>query len=329
MMKAVQCHDCTGLDALSLEEIDSPVPGTGQVQIQVSATGVNFPDLLLVQGKYQTRVEPPFIPCIECSGVISAIGDGVSNLQVGDRVVTMMQAGALAEFCVVDQSQVLPIPDVLPIAQAAGFAVTHGTMMHAYRDNACLTEKDTVLIMGASGGIGVAAVRLARAMGAEVIAAASSDAKLSYALNAGANHVINYSRESLRERVSELTNSVGVSVVVDPVGGSMALDAIKSMAWGGRYLVIGFADGEIPAIPANLLLLREATVHGVWWGVWSARNPDRSSENFRLMAEWVAQGKLKIDAPQVWPLDQFRQAFDAIASRQALGKNIIIVNPDL
>ena len=260
------------------------------------------------------------MPGNEAAGVVEAVGDGVSRIRPGDRVIVTPKAGAFAEKCIVPETLCMPLPDGLSFEQGAGFTITYATSYHALRNRGRLQPEETVLVLG------ITAVELAKALGARVIAAASSDEKLAFAREAGADETINYSTSSLREAVRELTGDEGVDLVYDPVGGELAQLAFRSLAWHGRYLVIGFASGEIPSFPANIALLKEASVIGVWWGTWGNRNPDDSKRDLMELATMADQGKLKPRVTETYPLDQFVDAFAAITQRRAKGKVVLTMD---
>jgi len=322
-MRALVCNRYGTAQDLAVEDVAAPSAGSGEVVVDVKAAGLNFPDLLSIAGKYQVRTEPPFVPGLEASGVVSSVGEGVSGYQPGDRVMLTVLDGAFAEQCVVEASRLMPLPSSLSFEQGAGFAITYATSYHAFRQCAPIEPGQTVLVLGAAGGVGTTAVEIASYMGARVIAAASSAEKLEFARKAGASDGVDYSGQSLKETVRKLTDGQGVDVVYDPVGGELARQALSALGWGGRYLVVGFASGEIPSFPANLLLLKEASAVGVYWGDWAARNPELSASNMREIANLVVDGKLQPRITQSYALERFAEAFDALASRRAMGKVII------
>lgn len=319
-MRALVCKEYGPPESLALEEHADPVAGDGEILIDVAAAGINFPDVLAIAGKYQVKTPTPFIPGNEAAGVVAAVGDGVNDYRVGDRVIINSAGGAFAEKCVAKANQAMPLPEGLNFEQGAGFSVTFGTSYHALKQCARLQEGETVLVLGAAGGVGITAVEIAKAMGARVIAAASTDEKLAFASSAGADETINYSREPLKERVKELTDGQGADVVYDPVGGELANQAFRATAWHGRYLVIGFASGDIPQFPANIALLKEASIVGVWWGTWAAKNPGEQIRNMQELAALVAAGTLTPRTTASFALDDFVDAFRAITERRALGK---------
>jgi NADPH2:quinone reductase len=322
-MRALVCKRFGTIADLAIEDLASPQPRDGQVVVDVRAAGLNFPDLLTIAGQYQVRTEPPFVPGLEAAGVVSSVGDGVSSYSPGDRVILTSLQGAFAEQCVVDASRLLPLPEFMSFEQGAGFAITYATSYHAFRQRAPIQPGQTVLVLGASGGVGTTAVEIASQMGARVIAAASTGDKLEFARQAGAADLVNYSSHPLKEAVRGLTDGRGADVVYDPVGGAMARQALSALAWDGRYLVVGFASGEIPSFPANILLLREASIIGVYWGDWAAKNPTVAESNMKEVADWVEQGKLKPRITAAYPLDRYQEAFSELAGRRVLGKVVL------
>jgi len=322
-MRALVCKEYGPPDSLLVEELDDPVPGDGQVLVDVEAAGINFPDVLVIAGQYQDKTPPPFVPGNEAAGTVAAVGKGVSCFAVGDQIVITTRGGAFAEKCVADEHSAARLPDTLDMEQGAGFAVTYGTSYHALKQSARLAAGETVLVLGAAGGVGIAAVEIAKALNAHVIAAASSDEKLDFAARAGADETINYSEVSLKETVKDMTNGAGVDVVIDPVGGELAGEAFRATAWHGRYLVIGFASGNIPKFPANIALLKEASVVGVWWGTWAARNPELQVGNMVELAELIRSGKLSPQVTESFALEDFGDAFRSITERRALGKVVL------
>jgi NADPH2:quinone reductase len=319
-MRALVCKEFGSTDALVIEELDDPVPLSGEVLVDIHAAGINFPDILVIAGQYQLKTPPPFIPGNEAAGVVSKVGDGVTRFAVGDKIIVMLRGGAFAEKCAVDENMAYQLPDQLTFEQGAGFSVTYCTSYHALKQNANLKAGETLLVLGAAGGVGTTAVSIGKAMGARVIAAASSDEKLEFAKSMGADETINYSRTPLNNALKDLTGGVGADVVYDPVGGDVALLALRATAWHGRYLVIGFASGEIPEFPANLPLLKEASIIGVWWGAWSAKNATKQVKNVHEMAAMIADGRLSPQVTKTYALDDFREAFRSISERKVKGK---------
>ena len=325
-MRALVCKQHGPPESLVLEEQADPQPGPGEVRVGVRAAGINFPDVLVIAGTYQVKTAPPFVPGNEAAGIVEAVGEGVANLKAGDRVIATPQGGAFADKCIVPEKLCLPLPEALSFEQGAGFTVTHATTYHAFRQCTELRAGETLLVLGAAGGVGSSAVEIGKALGARVIAAASSEDKLQFAREAGADQTINYSDTSLREAVRELTAGTGVDVVYDPVGGELAQMALRSLAWHGRYLVIGFACGEIPAFPANIALLKEASIIGVWWGTWAARNPPQSLQNMHELAAMIEERKLVPRVTERYPLDRYADAFAAITERRARGKVVLTMD---
>jgi len=322
-MKALICREYGPPESLVIEERPDPQPSAGEVLVNVRAAALNFPDLLIINGSYQVKTEPPFIPGNEAAGVVEAVGEGVTRFRPGDRIIATPTTGAFAEKCLAAETQCMSLPENLGFEQGAGFTITYATTYHAFRQSTELRSGETVLVLGAAGGVGIAAVELAKHFGARVIAAASSPEKLEFARQAGADETIDYSEQSLRDAVRELTGGRGVDVVYDPVGGSLAEQAFRSLAWHGRYLVIGFASGEIPRFPINIALLKEASVIGVWWGTWSMHSPDDSLQNMVELASLVEQDKLKPRVSERYPLQRYTEAFAAIVQRRARGKVVL------
>lgn len=324
-MKAVLCKAFGPAETLVLEEIPSPEAKQNEIVLDVHAAGVNFPDTLIIEGKYQFKPPFPFSPGGEASGMISAVGEKVSHLKVGDRVMALTGWGSFAEQIAVAGYNVLPIPDAMDYTTAAGFSMTYGTSMHALKQRANLQPSETLLVLGASGGVGLAAVEIGKAMGARVIAAASSADKLAVAKAAGADELINYSETNLKDEIKRLTNGLGVDVIYDPVGGDLFDQAIRAIAWNGRLLVVGFASGRIPELPVNLALLKGASVVGVFWGSFAQRQPQDNAANFQQLFTWYAEGKLKPLISQVYPLDKAADAINALGQRKAVGKVVVSV----
>jgi len=322
-MKALVCNEYGSAENLEITEVDNPVPGNGEVLVDVRAAGVNFPDLLVIGGKYQVKTPPPFVPGSEACGVVLAAGEGVTRFSPGDRVIITPTLGAFAQQCVAPQNFCMPLPENMTFEQGAGFTITYATSYHAFRQSTELKPGETVLVLGAAGGVGTTAVELARAMGTTVIAAASSEEKLAFARQAGADETINYSEVSLREAVKTLTDGRGVDVVYDPVGGDLAQEAFRSLARQGRYLVVGFASGDIPAFPANIALLKEASIIGVWWGTWGKNHPQQLLQNMVELVSMVEQGLLTPRVTEQYPFSRFAEAFSAISERRARGKVVL------
>jgi len=325
-MKAILCKAFGPADTLVLEETASPEIKKNEILLDVHAAGVNFPDTLIIEGKYQFKPPFPFSPGGEAAGVVAAVGEKVTHLKVGDRVMGLTGWGAFAEQTAVPAYNVLPIPDSMDFETAAAFSMTYGTSMHALRQRGNLQPGETLLVLGASGGVGLAAVEIGKAMGARVIAAASTAEKLEVARKAGADELINYSEGGIKDRLKELTGGQGVDVIYDPVGGSLFEEAFRSIAWNGRMLVVGFAAGDgIPALSANLPLLKGASLVGVFWGAFAQRQPQDNAANFQQLFAWHAEGKLKPLVSQTFPLAQASEAIDTLAQRRAVGKVVVKV----
>lgn len=322
-MRALVCNEYGSTQNMAVEQRDDLEPGEGQVLIDVRGAGVNFPDILTVEGKYQFKPPLPFIPGTEVSGVITKVGKGVTGRSVGDEVVGTTQTGAFADQIVTSEHSTFLKGDTMSFEQAAGFAITYGTSYYALKQQANLQEGETVLVLGAAGGVGVSCIQIAKAMGARVIAAASTDDKLDYACKAGADLRINYSNENLKEKVKELTGGKGADVIYDPVGGDYSEQAFRAVAWDGRFLVIGFAAGPIPRMPLNLALLKGASLVGVFWGSWMARDPLASKQNFEELVEMVDTGSFSPLVSEVYSMHDFQKAFACISERRAKGKVVL------
>jgi NADPH:quinone reductase len=324
-MKAIICDRFGPIEALRCGICEDPALASGSVLIKVAAAGVNYPDVLIVQGQYQTKPQTPFVPGSEAAGVVAKVGEGVTGLALGDRVVAFTGSGAFAEYAAVNESQVYCLPDGTDLELAAGVLITYGTSYHALKDRAALGQGETLLVLGAAGGVGLAAVEIGKRLGARVIAAASSEEKLSVAREHGADETINYAAEDLRARVKALTEGRGVDVAYDPVGGAHTLAAVKSLAWGGRHLVVGFASGDIPSIPANLLLLKSAASLGVWWGTSLRADPQHHAQNIRQIFRYIADRSLRPRIDARFPLEQAVAALNHVKERKALGKVLLTV----
>ena len=324
-MKAVLCKAFGPADTLVVEEVNSPEIKKNEVLLDVHAAGINFPDTLIIEGKYQFKPPFPFSPGGEAAGVISAVGEKVSHLQVGQRVMALTGWGSCAEQVAVPAYNILLMPEGMDFPTAAAFSMTYGTAIHALKQRGALQEGETLLVLGASGGVGLAAIEIGKAMGARVIAAASSAEKLEVARQAGADELINYQDEDVRERLKTLTKGQGVDVIIDPVGGDLFETVFRSIAWNGRMLVIGFASGTIPSLPANLPLLKGAAVIGVFWGAFAQRQPQDNVANFQQLFAWYTQGKLKPLVSQTFPLEETAAAINTLGARKAVGKLVIKV----
>lgn len=322
-MKALLCTELGGPELLSVRELPSPQPAAGEVRIDVHAGAFNYPDTLIIQGRYQEKPPLPFTPGCELAGVISAVGDGVDGFAVGDRVFAVPGWGAFAEQVVVAVEKVYRLPVGVDLAAAACLTYTYGTSLYALRDRAGLRRGETLLVLGAGGGTGLAVIELAKLLGARVIAAAAGSAKLEAARSAGADETVDYERENLRTRLKELTGGRGVDVAYDPVGASFSEVAVRSLAWGGRYLVIGFAAGEIARLPLNLLLLKGASAVGVFFGAFMQRDPAACREFMEELAGWLADGRIRPRITARHGLADAAQALRALAERRAIGKLIL------
>jgi len=323
-MKAVLCKEFGPVERLVVEDVPSPVAGKGQVVIRVAAAGVNFPDVLLVQGKYQLRPAFPFSPGGEVAGTVKEVGAGVVHVGAGDAVIGLAAYGGYAEEALFDAAAVIPLPPGVDPVVAAALMVAYGTTLHALQDRAQLVAGETLLVLGAAGGVGLAAVEMGKLLGAKVIAAASTDDKLEVCRSRGADMVINYAREDLKERVRALTEGRGADVVYDPVGGKFSEPALRSMAWKGRFLVIGFASGEIPQVALNLPLLKGYSIVGVFWGDFVRREPARNRENIVQLLQWVAAGKLAPLVSARYPLSGAVDALNALLRREVTGKIVLV-----
>lgn len=321
-MKAQVCESLGEPDVLRYTEVDAPEPGPDEVLVEIHAAGVNFPDGLIVSGDYQTKPTLPFIPGSEASGVVRASGREVTGLEPGTRVLLFCGMGGYAEQVVVPATMVFPIPESMSYVDAAGFVVTYGTSFHGLVDKAALGASDTLLVLGASGGVGLTAIEIGKALGARVIAAASSADKLAVCRDHGADELINYSDDELKSRVRELAPD-GVDVVYDPVGGDHAQIAVRSLAWGGRYLTVGYASGDIPRVGMNRLLVTSGALHGVLWGAWAKREPEQNTANLRQLFDWYDQGRLHPHVSETYPLAEASAALNVVMGRRARGKVVL------
>lgn len=322
-MKALLCKNLGMPDTLVCEEVADLTAPAGKVIVEMKAAGVNFPDALIIQGKYQFKPPMPFAPGIELAGVVKEVGEGVRHVKAGDRVIASCAYGAFAEQVLVDARQVIPLPEGVGFDVGASFLVTYGTSYHALKGRAGLKAGETLLVLGAAGGVGLAAIQIAKALGAKVIAAASTAEKLAVCTANGADEVINYGTEDLRERLKALTEGKGPDVIYDPVGGRFAEPAFRSIGWAGRYLVVGFADGEIPNLPMNLPLLKGASVIGVFWGEYVKRQLPNFIQDLGEMFALVGQGKLRPHVSKAYPLEQGAQALQDLLDRKVVGKVVI------
>ena len=332
-MKALQCVELAGPEKLVFSEVDDPKPGSGQVLLEIKAASVNFPDVLMIQGLYQNQPPMPFIPGAECSGVISEIGEGVDSCSVGDHVFVMAGTGCFAEKLVVDAASVTLIPKAMDFPVAAALPMTYGTSLYSLKQRANLQPGETLLVLGAAGGVGLSAVEIGKAMGARVIAAASSEEKIKICLEHVADEAFvypsgNLDREQQKElsnKIKELTGGLGANVVYDPVGGSFSEPALRAMAWEGRFLVIGFAAGEIPKLPLNLALLKNCQIVGVFWGAWTLMFPAEHEKNLQELFDLHADGKINPEISDRFSLEESAAAIAHLKDRKAKGKVIIDV----
>jgi NADPH2:quinone reductase len=323
-MKTVLCKRYGPPESLALEEVESPRADAGQVVIEIHACGVNFPDVLMIEDKYQFKPPLPFAPGGEVAGVVKEVGEGVTEVQKGERVLASTGWGGFAEEIAIDARRVVPIPAQMEFPTASAFLMTYGTSHHALKDRAALRPGETLVVLGAAGGVGLAAVELGHVMGARVIAAASNEEKLAVCREHGADDTIDYSRENLKDRIRALTGGRGADVVYDPVGGAYAEPALRSMAWEGRFLVIGFAAGDIPRVPLNLVLLKGCQIVGVFWGAFTGREPERNRANIAELFRWFMEGKLRPYVSSTYPLARAGEALKEISERRAKGKIVVV-----
>ncbi len=324
-MKALLCKTHGLPETLEVEEVADLEPAAGEVVIGVKAASVNFPDTLIIQNLYQFKPELPFSPGGECAGVVLKVGEGVTSVKPGDSVIAFTGWGAFAEQVCADAGVVIPMPPGVDYNVAASFVMTYGTSYHALKDRGSLQQGETLLVLGASGGVGLAAVEIGKALGARVIAAASTDDKLAVCKAHGADELINYSSENLRERLKSLTDGKGVDVIYDPVGGPFTEQALRASAWRGRLLVVGFANGEIPRIPLNLTLLKGCSINGVFWGDFVKREPQNNIADLTTLFGWMLEGKLKPRISGSYPLERGGEAIQALMERRVSGK--VVINP--
>jgi NADPH2:quinone reductase len=322
-MKAVLCTHFGSVDQLEIGDAPEPSAGPGQAIVNIKAVGLNFFDVLLVAGKYQVRPPFPFSPGAEFSGVVASVGPDVTEFAAGDRVIGYLENGAARERVAVAVAALVKIPDALSFERAAGITVTYGTSYYALKDRALLRTGETLAVLGAAGGVGLAAVELGKLMGARVIACASSDKKLVFARAQGADASINYTQENLRDALRAQSGGLGVDVVYDPVGGAYSEAAVRALDWGGRLLVVGFAAGEIPKLPLNLTLLKSCDIRGVYWGAWTRREPAAHRANMRDLIAWCAEGTLSAHVHAEYPLSEASRALRALADREVMGKVVL------
>ena len=322
-MKAYVCREFGPVESHKVEEIEDPRAEAGQVVIDVKAAGVSFPDVLIVQGKYQFQPPFPFSPGGEVAGVISEVGEGVVDWKVGDRVIAMTGNGGIAEKVVAFEMTLMPLPETMDFKDGAAFPLNYGTTYHALKQRGQLQAGETLLVTGAGGGVGTTAIEIGKAMGAKVIAAASTDEKLEIAKSLGADEVINYSDGELKEKVKALTDGLGADVIYDPIGGDIFLQCMRCVNWKGRVLVIGFASGPIPEVPTNLALLKGCSIVGVFWGRFTGAEPEENSQNFNELFALHAEGKLKPQITKSYSLDDAAEAISSLENRKATGKVVI------
>ncbi len=323
-MKAIVCRAFGPPEQLDYADVPEPTPSAGQVVIAIRASGVNFPDTLIVQGAYQMKPPFPFTPGTDVAGVVRSVGEGVQHVRPGDRVLGFTPVGGFAEQVACDARAVVPIPEGVSFETAAAFPMVYSTSYHALVDRAKLQRGETLLVLGAAGGVGLAAIEIGKALGARVIAAASTPEKLAVCRDAGADEGIDYTSENLRERLRELTGGNGVDVVYDPVGGPYTEPALRSTAWGGRYLVIGFTAGEIPRIPLNLPLLKGCSIVGVFWGAFTEREPAHNAANTRQLLAWLADGTIRPRVSRTYPLASAADALNDLIARRVTGKVVLV-----
>ncbi|MBZ5556454.1 MAG: NADPH:quinone oxidoreductase family protein [Acidobacteriia bacterium] len=324
-MKAILCKSYGPPESLVFEDVASPAPGAGEIVVSVKAASVNFPDVLIIQNKYQVKPPLPFSPGSELAGIVTSVGAGVTNVKPGDAVMGCTGYGAFAEEIVATSDRFFPIPAGMDVTTAASFVLTYGTADHALRDRGQLQPGETLLVLGAAGGVGIAAIEIGKILGARVIACASSGDKLGVCRAHGADETINYTTEDLRERIKQLTAGHGADVVYDPVGGAYAEPALRAVKWRGRFLVIGFAAGEIPKMPLNLPLIKGSSIVGVYWGDFSRREPARFADSMRQLAAWWTAGTLKPHVSATFPLARASEALTLMANRQVTGKVVLTV----
>jgi NADPH:quinone reductase len=322
-MKAILCTHFGGPDELELADMTPPEPAPGEAVVRVAAAALNFFDTLIIAGKYQNKPPFPFSPAAELAGIVERVGPGVTDIASGDRVMGYTGWGAAREAVAIPAQQLVKLPDGLDFERAAGLTVTYGTTLYALRERAALKAGETLVVLGASGGTGLAAIELGKMLGARVIACASSDEKLDFARAHGADATVNYATENLREALKKLGGEDGVDVVYDPVGGAYAEPALRSLGWLGRYLVVGFAAGEIPKIPLNLALLKSCDIRGVLWGAWTKREPMMQRALMVDIVRWCGEGKLSAHVHAVYPLEQTAAALKTIADRKVMGKIVL------
>ncbi|MDA8138023.1 MAG: NADPH:quinone oxidoreductase family protein [Desulfobacteraceae bacterium] len=327
-MKAFVCTEFGPVDNCKVQEIELQKPDKDQVLIEVKSASLNFPDALMIEGRYQVKPPLPFSPGMDLAGVVRQVGEGVTHVKAGDRVIAFSGVGAFAEMCLAPKDKVVPMPANMSFDAAAAYGITYATAIHGFRECGRLQPHETVLVLGAAGGVGIAAIEVAKAMGAQVIAAAGTDEKVALCRKVGADLTINYNKEDLRARTLELTGGKGADVVFDPVGGDYTMNALRATAWGGRLLVVGFAAGDIPKVPLNYALLSERAIVGVFWGAWAARDPEGQRRNMETMARWFAEGRINPVIDSTISLAQIPDAVKRLTNRQVKGKVIVKIQND-
>ncbi|MDB5895271.1 MAG: NADPH:quinone oxidoreductase [Rhodoferax sp.] len=323
-MHAWLCENPTGVDALVWQALPTPEPGPDEVRVRIQAASLNFPDLLIVQNKYQLKPPLPFVPGAEFAGVVDAVGQDVSMLRIGQNIACLAGTGGFATHVIAQAAACLPLPDDFPAVDGAAFIMTYATSHHALVDRAQLRAGETLLVLGAAGGVGSSAIQIAKAVGARVVAAASSDEKCTFCRSLGADATINYGREDLREAIKAATGGKGPDVIYDPVGGAMAEAAFRSIGWRGRYLVVGFAGGDIPALPFNLALLKGASIVGVFWGGFARQEPQASAAALKELLQWYREGRIKPMIDSTMPMAELKAAYARLGSRQVMGKLVLV-----
>ena len=323
-MHAWLCENPVGIDALTWKELPTPVPGKGEVLVEIKAASLNFPDILIVQNKYQFKPDLPFVPGSEYAGLVTALGEGVTHLKVGQSVACLSGTGGFGTHTLAPAEKCMPLPVGFSHVDAAAFIMIYATSHHALIDRAQIKAGETLLVLGAAGGVGTSAIQIAKAVGTKVIAAASSDEKCALCKSIGADETINYSKETLRDAVKKLTGGKGPDVIYDPVGGEFAEPAFRSIGWRGRYLVVGFASGPIPSLPLNLALLKGASIVGVFWGDYARREPKANAAMMAELAQWYAQGKVKPVIDRTMPMSELKAAYAHMGSRGVKGKLVMV-----
>ena len=321
-MKAVVCTKIGDPNLLEIKDIETPKPSKNEVLVKVQAAGVNFPDALMVQGKYQIVMDPPFTPGNEVCGYVEETGDDV-DLKIGTKVIALPPIGGFSEYVSVNKNLVIPVSEKVDSMAGASLPINYGTCYYALKRRANIQKNESLLVLGASGGIGTATIQLARIMGVKTICAVGSDEKAEYVKSLGADEIIRYDQVELKETVKELTDGKGVDVVMDPVGGNVTEQALRATAWNGRLLVIGFTDGNIPKIPLNLTLVKGVSIVGVWWGRWTTTSPEETAEDFKELIEFIEKDELVIKPKNIHPIEETSLALENFLSRKNIGKTVI------